>query len=151
MELNIKNLKEGEELNLSYRIDDLLNSLGYKIAKSVMLNLKGIKRLNSFSFEIKIDGEIFLRCDRCLEEFVHRLKISIKNSYQLKELGDIFDINNEAYNGISLSLPLKKLCKDSCKGLCPSCGKNLNFETCGCSEKRIDPRWETLSKLFKNG
>lgn len=34
-----------------------------------------------------------------------------------------------------LNLPIKHLCDDSCKGICPSCGKNLNDGPCGCNEE----------------
>jgi uncharacterized protein len=42
---------------------------------------------------------------------------------------------------------MKKLCSEDCKGLCPSCGKNLNDGPCNCAEEIIDPRWELLQKL----
>ena len=50
---------------------------------------------------------------------------------------------------ILLELPSKFLCKDSCKGLCPKCGKNLNMGRCGCPEKEPDPRLAALSKLLE--
>lgn len=48
---------------------------------------------------------------------------------------------------VLLSLPLKALCQDQCKGLCPQCGKNLNQETCSCALKAVDPRWLALQDL----
>jgi uncharacterized protein len=46
-----------------------------------------------------------------------------------------------------LSIPLKVLCKDDCKGLCPRCGINLNDTSCSCDTTDTDPRWAPLSKL----
>jgi len=42
---------------------------------------------------------------------------------------------------VLLAVPLKIVCKADCKGLCPSCGRNRNLETCDCAEKNEDPRW----------
>lgn len=39
------------------------------------------------------------------------------------------------------------LCREDCKGLCPSCGVNLNEETCQCSTEELDPRWDALRAL----
>jgi uncharacterized protein len=49
---------------------------------------------------------------------------------------------------ITLNLPLQVICSESCKGLCPKCGADLNKETCTCSDERIDPRLEALKNLF---
>jgi len=50
---------------------------------------------------------------------------------------------------IFLSIPMKPLCKDSCKGLCVHCGTDLNYETCNCKEESVDPRWEKLREFKK--
>jgi uncharacterized protein len=46
-----------------------------------------------------------------------------------------------------LALPLKAICRDDCKGLCPHCGKNLNLEQCNCAEPMDDPRWSALKDI----
>ncbi|MGH9502897.1 MAG: YceD family protein [Terriglobales bacterium] len=48
---------------------------------------------------------------------------------------------------VILSLPLKVICRDDCKGLCPHCGKNLNEQDCGCAEPLEDPRWSALKDI----
>ncbi len=49
---------------------------------------------------------------------------------------------------ILLELPSKFLCKESCKGLCPKCGKNLNEGECSCEKREIDPRLAVLKQLL---
>ena len=51
---------------------------------------------------------------------------------------------------IVLGLPLKPLCREDCRGRCPSCGKNRNTGPCGCppAEEPGDPRLAPLRKLF---
>ena len=48
---------------------------------------------------------------------------------------------------VLLSLPGRTLCTPDCKGLCPSCGQNLNSAPCGCDKTSVDPRWNALAGL----
>ena len=48
---------------------------------------------------------------------------------------------------VFLSLPVRSLCREDCKGICPRCGKNLNSESCTCDTAPADPRWSALSDL----
>ena len=45
---------------------------------------------------------------------------------------------------ILLDLPTKFLCTDDCKGLCPTCGKDLNDGPCQCVKHSLDPLWRFL-------
>jgi uncharacterized protein len=45
-----------------------------------------------------------------------------------------------------LAIPMKVVCSEACKGLCPQCGKNLNQGACSC-ERTQDSRWEALKGL----
>jgi uncharacterized protein len=48
-----------------------------------------------------------------------------------------------------LAVPLRRLCREDCRGLCPSCGVNRNTAACGCKiEEPEDPRLAPLRKLF---
>ncbi len=49
-----------------------------------------------------------------------------------------------------LSVPMKPLCSDECKGICPSCGANLNAAGCGCRIERVDDRMAALKKYFED-
>ena len=51
-------------------------------------------------------------------------------------------------NEMIMSLPMKVLCKETCKGLCPVCGKNLNDGECGCDTFVPDPRMAAISDIF---
>jgi uncharacterized protein len=48
---------------------------------------------------------------------------------------------------VLLSLPVRTLCREDCKGLCPHCGQNLNVEACSCGQTVSDPRWSALSEI----
>lgn len=63
--------------------------------------------------------------------------------YQEGEL-ELDDVLREQ---VLLSLPAKVLCREECKGLCPSCGQNLNVAACACGANSTDPRWAALGAL----
>ena len=48
---------------------------------------------------------------------------------------------------VLLALPIKAICRDDCKGLCPHCGRNLNQEQCNCADAAHDPRWSALKDI----
>ncbi|TJX16187.1 DUF177 domain-containing protein [Tissierella creatinini] len=59
-------------------------------------------------------------------------------------------LNLEEYiwSHVVSSLPMKTLCSNDCKGLCPNCGIDLNYQSCNCMGNTIDPRLEKLKELF---
>ena len=50
---------------------------------------------------------------------------------------------------VLLSLPIKWVCREECRGLCPKCGANLNQGDCGCTFREEDPRLAALRKLLE--
>ncbi len=93
-----------------------------------VFTLKGDK----VSIKIEISGLLSANCDRCLENFNKDINIVEKRDIKFDEFGEEFDISEEVFQDILLSLPMKFLCSETCKGICPECGKNLNYEECSC-------------------
>ncbi len=50
---------------------------------------------------------------------------------------------------VLLATPVRALCREDCKGLCPHCGRNLNVEQCHCEQHLSDPRWDALNEIKK--
>lgn len=46
-----------------------------------------------------------------------------------------------------LRIPAWVVCKETCLGLCPHCGIDLNEINCECSNRELDPRWDALRGL----
>jgi uncharacterized protein len=57
------------------------------------------------------------------------------------------DITEQIRSELLVRVPLKALCKEDCRGLCPSCGINLNCERCSCRAMSGDPRWDGLKDV----
>lgn len=57
------------------------------------------------------------------------------------------DVSEVVRQAIVVMLPMKPLCSEECRGLCASCGNNLNKTECDCVKDKIDGRWEALRKI----
>jgi uncharacterized protein len=60
---------------------------------------------------------------------------------------DEIDLGHLVLEQFYLALPMKPLCRESCRGLCPECGTNLNTATCSCVREWTDPRLDGLRAL----
>ena len=60
---------------------------------------------------------------------------------------DQIDLNELLREQFYLALPMKPLCREDCRGLCPQCGTNLNSGECSCAPAWEDPRLAALKAL----
>jgi len=91
------------------------------------------------SFISKADNEVVvqaaircavqLTCARCLGQFDSTLETDTTLSYAAQPT-DVLDITEDIRQEIILAYPMIPVCQESCKGLCPSCGQNLNLAAC---------------------
>ena len=109
----------------------------------------------------KAEFTFYTQCDRCLREicrpvcetFCHTLVCELQREeftedFILLENREL-DMDDLVLNDILLTIPIQTLCKDDCKGLCPTCGANLNDGACRCNHQEIDPRLEALKALLE--
>ena len=98
-------------------------------------------------------------CDRCLKDFEQEKTVPyscvLAQEKQFDEDEDIVvleedevDLGDLARTAFILEMDTKFLCDEDCKGLCPGCGVNLNFEPCRC-KKEVDPRLAKLAQLLE--
>lgn len=143
------------ELDLSSVAVDGVNP----IPKPVKLRAEAVNTAGAVKLIIKAEFLYSRPCDRCYSltdkdmrlEFEHNLVVSLSgdgNDDYIETPDYMLDLQKLAAADILLELPLKYLCSDNCKGLCPKCGKNLNEGDCGCSTDAIDPRLEALRELL---
>jgi uncharacterized protein len=62
----------------------------------------------------------------------------------------VIDITDDVRQTLLLAVPLKLLCREECKGLCPQCGTNWNEQQCDCRDLPVDSRWDKLRSLPRN-
>lgn len=63
--------------------------------------------------------------------------------------GTEFEVENVLVPALILQVDMIYLCREDCKGLCPSCGCDLNESVCSCGSKQVDPRMAVLAKLLE--
>ena len=115
-----------------------------------------------------VTSELELTCGRCLEPFMLPLATDFDLGFvpRIENVGegekevreddlttafygdDQIDLSELMAEQFQLALPMKPLCVETCKGLCPSCGTNLNTGSCDCSQKWEDPRLAALKGLL---
>ena len=65
--------------------------------------------------------------------------------------GDGIELKEILREYILLALPMQRVCREDCHGMCPICGQNRNLVDCGCQLKTEDDRWSALKKLQIRG
>jgi uncharacterized protein len=113
-------------------------------------------------------GEANVSCARCLEPVSVPLDVELEEVYEPTidmltgrprdpeeedralwiDEHHILDLTEVLRQDVLLALPLNAVCREDCLGLCPTCGANLNEETCDCHPEP-DPRWGPLTDLLK--
>jgi uncharacterized protein len=111
---------------------------------------------------LRVQGQMPQECRRCLDP----VDVPVEETLELvfappdegAEPGDDavrllpddvaeLDLSEAIREEMILSQSMLALCKTDCRGLCPSCGVNLNVEICQCSKEESDPRWDALRTL----
>ncbi len=139
----------------------------YRIAQPVILALDVHKKNREFRLVGRVTTVLELECGRCVEPFSLPVDASFDLLYlphsenagegevgiEEDDLDTAFykdetiDLGQVMREQFYLALPMKPLCTDGCKGLCPHCGTNLNQGTCSCASDWVDPRLEPLRAL----
>lgn len=110
-----------------------------------------------------INATMSQNCGRCLEAMSITLAIPFAEEYREVDSVDFNESSEPEFNyfnsdeinitdlvreNILLAEPLKPVCSENCRGLCPECGANLNINTCGRNPCKTDPRLAVLEKLL---
>jgi uncharacterized protein len=143
------------------------------VSDTILSPVNAHLKIEKLGPEVLVKGglatEVHLQCSRCLKDFQQNLSVPVEVVYHPAEelkREENYEITNEEldmdfYSGeeldlfnilkeqIDLNLPMKPLCNDSCKGLCPLCGMDLNNSSCRCSVNDADPRFAALKQLTK--
>ena len=125
--------------------------------------------------EIRIRGRLKVRmrseCDRCLEpaefpvestfDLYYRPATEVAREEELEidageaEIafyeGSGIELKDVLREYVLLAMPMQRICRPDCLGICPVCGQNRNLVQCACELKPLDDRWAALKKLQTKG
>jgi uncharacterized protein len=143
-----------------------LQGESYEFAKKDMVDLT-ITNLGDKT--VLIEGStnisLFLFCSRCLKQLTYPMDIHISKEidFNLTEeeraegldetnyiIGYNLDVDILIYDEILMGFPMKLLCSEDCKGICKTCGANLNEKACDCDNTEYDPRMSVIRDIFNN-
>lgn len=99
----------------------------------------------------KVTAVVTAVCARCVAPLTTDLSFEVNEVIGEDEVtldGTILDVDSIVAKNVFMNLPMKFLCSEDCKGLCPKCGENLNIEECKCDNDEIDERFAALKKLL---
>ena len=156
----------------------ILNEMAKQGECSFIAPIRTALNANRIDEMVQVKGEVNtqarLPCGRCLREYETPLKSRFDLTYvnripeidpreeqeefeiSAEEMGLIYfegeeiNLQDGIQEQVILSLPIKALCREDCKGLCSSCGKNLNQSDCNCDQQPKDSRFATLKNLKLN-
>lgn len=142
-----------------------------KLRQAGPIELSGTAELLDQTDEIRVHGHLRVvmegDCDRCLEparflidsDFdlfyspavesspgeereIHEVDTDI-GTYQ----GDGIELGDVLREFILLTLPMQRVCRENCLGICPICGQNRNNAACDCRVETADDRWSALRNI----
>ena len=163
------------DLKKYFLSDDLSDTVEYDLDLSEV-EVNGVKPFlepvkvravfHSFAGSVDLGAHLHytvtMPCDRCNEETVQEKIVRFSHTL-VRELneeeddddyilvpGERLDLDELLTEDVLLEMPSKFLCSPDCRGLCPSCGFNLNLGDCSCEKEQTDSRLEILKKLLQD-
>jgi uncharacterized protein len=139
----------------------------FRVAAPVSLHIKVVKDKQRYRLAGQLVTTLELCCGRCVENFALPVDVAFDLAYaphtvntgegevEIEEddlttayyRDDVIDLADLMREQFYLVLPMKPLCTEECRGLCPMCGTNLNRSSCQCVAEWDDPRLAPLKSL----
>jgi uncharacterized protein len=166
--VDLGQLARKKRLQIDARVpadDPLFHGLAFQLRGPLQIELEAQQAGHDVLVRGTLDGEAGLACRRCLTDVglpiheevallfragVSEADAEADEAYALPAKGNELDLRDALREHLVLAVPEFVICRETCQGLCPSCGTNLNEETCSCEPERVDQRWATLLKLGKD-
>ena len=172
MYLSVRDLETRKiRFDLALKAEEI-DYLDNRLRQTTPLKAAGVAELLGATQEIRVKGRLSVQmaaeCDRCLESALFPVEQDfdllyrpepIEGESEEKELdesaaelayyeGGGLELKNVLREQVLLALPMQRVCRPDCKGICPVCGQNRNQVACGCETRPMDDRWSAL-KSFK--
>jgi uncharacterized protein len=171
MKINVSEIPQGDStlefVEAPASLD--LGGLSAEFTSDIPVSLRIHRRENEIVILGTVTGTVSEECSRCLEAVERKFSVEFEvfcdkigarggerqgeekgsETFVVLHDGKTLELGPCVREAVVLSLPIKPLCSEDCKGLCPVCGTNLNDSSCECDRSSVDPRWSVLEKLKK--
>ncbi|HYT09222.1 MAG TPA: YceD family protein, partial [Mycobacteriales bacterium] len=139
--VGLARVPEGAPLELDLRLESVVE--GVLVSGTVTAPVTGecARCLNPVTDGLKVDvQELFAYPDSATEETTDEGEVS-------RLVGDLIDLEPVVRDTLVLALPLSPLCREDCRGLCPSCGLRYDDLPEDHTHTTTDPRWAALRRF----
>ncbi len=171
MLLKISDLQMGKVRFSETFAPGAIEFLDPQLRQAAPLESSGTAELSGATMEIRVTGhlktEMEISCDRCLEIAVLPIDTDFNPLYRpasaspqhgevlLQDAetevgfyeGEGLELGDVLRDEVLLLLPMQRVCREDCKGICPVCGQNRNQVECDCYQEPGDDRWAGLRNL----
>ena len=106
-----------------------------RFAEPVRVSVEAWKSDDDLTVQVHVEGSRTFTCSLCLEEFNNPFEKEMTLHYDIKGLDGV-SIDSDVREEIILDHPIRILCRPDCRGLCPTCGANLNQGPCDCRSEK---------------
>lgn len=147
--------KRHKDVDFNLDMSDVELNKTYPFSEDIDVRAKFSAGEFFLKLEVQVRFSFSYPCDRCADminqtkkyHFEHKVAEDLNNrvndDYIIAD-NDKLNLSKLIREDILLELPSKILCSESCKGICPTCGQNLNKGRCSCETRVVDPRLEKL-------
>jgi uncharacterized protein len=177
MKIDISDLKQQQGESVAFAGEEGFKSLdfmGEEICFVQPLQVEGTVTNTEVGFLVHGTASTVLsrQCGRCTEPFSDPLEVRFDMIYRQTESahhagskqpteeetdpeddveyfkGNTIDLKDLILESVVMAIPMRAICTEDCRGLCPVCGQNLNEKTCTCAEENVDVRLAGLKELL---
>ena len=156
MIISVKEALRNQGEKFEFHLDAPLVPIDYmgKVSFPVPARVTGsyIAEGDIVRFTGTVSVSCIFECDRCLKEFSKDLLFEFAESYSHRAEeehftilpNDTIDFQPLLMDTVITGLPIERLCREDCKGLCPHCGIDKNFSSCSCKTEDEDNPFSVL-------
>lgn len=136
MKIKVKEIpRTGLEIKDNISADEIgLTGNELKVVAPLKVRADIQKVRDVINAEIEVTGKYEFSCARCLESVIVDRKDDFSIHVDIEPAMDVVDLGEEIRQEMLLDISTIVLCKEDCKGICPTCGVNLNLEKCQCKK-----------------
>jgi uncharacterized protein len=139
-------------------------------ARDVRGNAKVTRLNDGVLVQGDVEANVQLQCSRCLEDLSLPVEARLEEQFQPTvdvetghaitraedeeddtvfkiDANHLMDLTEPVRPALLVAIPMRPLCREDCRGLCPECGASLNYVDCGHNQESPDSRWEALKAL----
>jgi uncharacterized protein len=155
-------------------LEDITHTAECVFHSPLKFKVRAIRIKEMVKIEGRLETRIRLTCSRCLEQFESPLVTNFVLTYAQEQpettkinggggielsaeeagliifTGREIDLKKALQEQVVMSIPMRPLCSETCKGLCSRCGTNLNDGDCGCQKNSLSTKFVALKDLKLN-